>query len=101
MLTNAISNDARKTINEVKDNLIPSLRDLWIYVSDCVEHYEDGLDQREAKDHWGSYAEKDAFIKDNTAVLNELLQECSASYNKALDKLNQLSIDFTGVDITE
>jgi len=94
-MQNNISKDARRVIASIRKDLIPCLEDLCNYVYECTAHYEEQLDQNAAD------AEADKFMKRTLEPFQELLDACTTEYNTALDEMNKVSIDFTGVDITE
>lgn len=94
-MQNTLSKNARETIANIRKELIPGLEDLCNYVYECVAHYEEGLDSQ------SSDPDADEFLKRTLESFENLLYACEAEYNTALDDMNKVSIDFTGVDITE
>lgn len=94
-MQNTLSKSARDTIASIRKELIPGLEDLCNYVYECVAHYEEDLDSQSPN------PEADEFLKRTLEPFKELLSACEAEYNIALDAMNKVSIDFTGVDITE
>ena len=94
-MQNALSKNARETIASIRKDLIPGLEDLCNYVYECVAHYEENLDPQSPD------RDADEFLKRTLEPFEELLSACEAEYNTALDNMNKVSMDFTGVDITE
>lgn len=94
-MQNTLSKNARETIASIRKDLIPGLEDLCNYVYECVDHYEEDLESQSPN------PEADEFLKRTQEAFEKLLSACESEYNTALDAMNKVSIDFTGVDITE